>query len=85
MLLKNKLIEDFNNPNELSISTWFNNYNSFINKYKNELNINEVIKYVKSLFKTFDKNNKYDFLLNKFIKNIEQINLYSDKKMKNKI
>lgn len=62
-----KLQEDFENPNELSISTWVKNYMSFVDKYKNVLDENKLIQYMKKRVKEFDVNNKFNDKIDDYI------------------
>ena len=68
-----KLIEDFKNPNDLSIETWLSNYYSFVEMNKNKIDLEKMIIYLNKLFKRHDKDSKYSYLLNTFIYNVSKL------------
>lgn len=62
-----KLQEDLKNPNDLLITVWIQNYLSYIDKYRNILEEENLVKYMKVLFKKYDNNGKYYTNLDKYI------------------
>lgn len=67
-----KLQEDFKSPNELLIKTWVTNYMNFVNDYKEVLDRNKLIEYMRILFKKYDKEGIYYNNLDKYIEEVEK-------------